>query len=610
MDIGDIWPYNSWRAGQREIAEAVRDSALEGNHLMVGYPTGAGKTAAALTGALAASLRGGFKVVYLVRARTQFQAPLRELKTITKRIQLDAVFLQNKRDLCLVRGVQLLPYDEFLRFCSELVRSGLCPYHRRASEVSVSLEGLLSPRELLARASEAGACPYELARRALSTADVIVAAYNYIFDPEIRRAFLSDLGTGLSEVLLIVDEAHNLPSAVISVLSKEITSRRVRAARREVSRYCRGGECEKVERDLYSLYSFMSKLRRAVERRGEIEVERGDLIEVAPNPDDLMRIAAVVESRVGRATAIRSVASFLKAVARHKPGYTLVAEPMDGDVALRNLCVSPAGEAGAVFQGVKSAILMSGTLPPRDYMVSMLGLEEGRVRELRIPLPWARRVKVMVMKGVSSRYVERGTATYGLMAHVIDELYMHLRRGVALVVAPSYDMAKAIRAYLRARPLFMEREDTKLEDVISAAQRYEKLLVLCVAWGKLVEGIELRSDGLSLIRLVVLAGLPVPEPNLLNRQLVEVLKYKVGDSDAAWRLVYMIPAAVRVAQAIGRSVRSERDYAAVAILDERVLDPYLSKYLATFGYSVEAANGVKELLSKYIEFARAMEEGG
>ncbi|RLF05323.1 MAG: hypothetical protein DRK00_04750 [Thermoprotei archaeon] len=354
----------------------------------------------------------------------------------------------------------------------------------------------------------------------------------------------------------------------------------------------------------------MSRLKRAVERRGEMEVERGDLIEAAPNPDDLMRVAALVESRVGRATAIRSVASFLKAVARQRPGYILVAEPTDGDVALKNLCISPAGEAGTVFRGVRSAILMSGTLPPHDYMISMLGLEEGRVRELRMTLPWARRVKVIVMKGISSRYVERGAATYGFMAHVIDELYSRLARGVALVVAPSYDMAKAIRAYLKARPLLIEREDTRLEDVISAARRYDKLLILCVAWGKLVEGIELKSGEYSLIKLVVLAGLPVPEPSLLNRRLVEVLRYRVKDGDAAWRLVYMIPAAVRVAQAIGRSVRSERDYAAVAILDERVLDPYLSEYLASFGYSMEVAGDVEELLSRYIEFVEMMEREG
>ncbi|RLF04371.1 MAG: ATP-dependent DNA helicase, partial [Thermoprotei archaeon] len=155
MDIGDIWPYDSWRAGQRRIAEAVRNSVLEGVHLMVSYPTGAGKTAAALTGALVASLSEGFKVLYLVRTRTQFQAPLRELRAIAERVELDAVFLQNKRDMCLIKGVQLLPYDEFLRFCGELVRSGLCPYYRRASEIDISLEGLLSPEELLTRAIEA-----------------------------------------------------------------------------------------------------------------------------------------------------------------------------------------------------------------------------------------------------------------------------------------------------------------------------------------------------------------------------------------------------------------------------------------------------------------------
>ena len=603
-----LWPYSTWRPGQREIAEKVYRGVKERSHTLVGYPTGAGKTAAVLVGALAAARECGLRIIYLVRAKSQFQAPLRELRRIRRKLEFNAVFIQSKRDMCLIRGSSLLPYDEFLRFCNELVRAGLCPYYARSVKARVELSGIVEYRRLLAKAGEVGACPYELAKRALRNADIIVAAYNYLFEPDIRRVFLKEIGVNLEDVLLIVDEAHNLPQAVVNILSKEIRRQWVKVARREVSRYCVGEGCERLVRGLYALYSFMGRMRRVV-RRGEVELDRGELMEVAPNPAELSRAAALIESRVQHASVLRRVAAFLRVALERRAGYTLVAALSDGDVSLRALCISPASETSRIFRAISGSILMSGTLPPRDYMVYMLGLGEERTRELRLPLPWANRVRMVAVRGVSSRLVERGARTYRLMAKAIDDLYSRLEWGTGLVVAPSYDMAKALRAYVKSRPIFMEREDTRVEDLVKAARSYERLLVFCVAWGKLVEGIELKLDGASAIRLVIIAGLPVPEPSVLNRKLVEVLRYKVCSSELAWRLVYMVPAAVRVVQAVGRSVRSERDYAMVAMLDERILEPYLKDYVSSFGYNIRVVTSVEQLSLEYESFL-ALVRGG
>jgi DNA excision repair protein ERCC-2 len=241
---------------------------------------------------------------------------------------------------------------------------------------------------------------------------------------------------------------------------------------------------------------------------------------------------------------------------------------------------------------------MSGTLPPREYMVHVLGLDESRVRELRIPTLWASNATVVALRGVSSRYVERVDATFEFMSKVLDELFARLSRGVALVVAPSYSVAKALRARLRSSPIFLEREGTRVSELLNAVRSYDKLMVLCVAWGKLVEGIELRLDGESLVKLIALAGLPVPEPNLLNKHLLSSLRARTGDFDAAWKMVYLIPAAVKAAQAIGRGLRSERDRVAVAILDERALEPTVKNYLEGLGYAVNPAESPEELLAK------------
>ncbi|MEM1508822.1 MAG: ATP-dependent DNA helicase [Thermofilaceae archaeon] len=594
MDFKEIWPYKEWRLGQREIAEAVYKYFLEGKHLLISYPMGAGKTAAVLTGSLAAVIDEGLKLIYLVKTRSQFQAPLRELKMLNRRVAFSAVFLQNKRDLCLIKGASVLQYDDFLRFCSELSRNGLCPYFKCLSKVK--MEGILSPGRLIRLASEAEACPYEVAKAALSQAEVIIAAYNYVFDPDIRKIFFSEVGVRTENITLVIDEAHNLPYTLIDVLSKNLSRKTVRKARQEVSRYYTGLNLAKLERDLYSFYAYMSKLEKIARKGcGEVELSISDLVDLIPSLDELARAAISIEVELERPSALRSIISFLSSISSSKHGFILTARIEDNDIILKNLCVSPAYKVRELFSNIRGSCLMSGTLPPRDYIIYTIGLEEEKTFELRMPPPWATRVKVLALRGVSSRFIERGFDTYEAMAKAIDGLFENLREGMALVVAPSYDMAKALRTHIKSHPILMEREDTSINDVVKSVKVNKKLILLCVAWGKLVEGIELRVNGRSLIKLVVIAGLPVPEPNILNKSLFEQLKYKVG-GETAWYSVYLAPAAVKVAQAMGRSVRSRHDTAIIAMLDERVLDNYVKSFLTSLGYNIAAVENIEELI--------------
>lgn len=598
MKLEKLWPYMAWRHGQAEIAEAVYYSTKQSRHLLVSYPTGAGKTAPALVGALSAALEHELRVIYAVRTKAQFQAPRRELSLIAKRTDIRAVFLQNKRDLCLIKGAKLLPYDEFLNFCSELVRSGLCPHYALARGISCSVRIL--DVESLFNVAGSNACPYEVARSALKEADVVVAAYNYIFDPAVRRVFLEDVGAGLDRVLLIVDEAHNLPYSLASILSRELSERVVRAARREVARTLKRVD---VEKSLYVLLATLRKLRRiSAEEISESEIARSDLLEAAPNAVELSRLVPLVERNLGRASALRKLAAFLQLLESERPGYVVAARVEDGDFKLVALCTSPSRGSAPVFSNVWGSVLMSGTMPPKQYLVNLLGLEDWRTDEIRLRSPWAVNVGIVVTKGISSRFVERGEAMYEAMADFIDGLYARLRSGVCLVVAPSYNMAKALRPYLKATPLLVEREETRFSEVEEAVKRYDKLMVVGVAWGKLAEGVELKYDGRSAVKLVIVAGLPVPEPSILNKRLVENLKHKVKSSEEAWRLVYMVPAAVKVAQAIGRSVRSESDRAAVAILDERALEPDVKSYIESFGFALEPVVSLEEAASKLERF--------
>ena len=78
------------------------------------------------------------------------------------------------------------------------------------------------PRDLEAlRAAgrEARLCPYEITRAALPFNDIWIGDYNYVFAPDSRGVFYERPGFNPAETLLVIDEAHNLPSRVANAWS-------------------------------------------------------------------------------------------------------------------------------------------------------------------------------------------------------------------------------------------------------------------------------------------------------------------------------------------------------------------------------------------------------
>ena len=66
---------------------------------------------------------------------------------------------------------------------------------------------------------------------------VIALSYLYIFDPVIRTAFLKNLETQLKNIILIVDEAHNLPETAINISSRSLSQYVLKQAEKEAIKF-------------------------------------------------------------------------------------------------------------------------------------------------------------------------------------------------------------------------------------------------------------------------------------------------------------------------------------------------------------------------------------
>ncbi|OYT61112.1 MAG: hypothetical protein B6U69_04290 [Thermofilum sp. ex4484_15] len=104
------------------------------------------------------------------------------------------------------------------------------------------------------------------------------------------------------------------------------------------------------------------------------------------------------------------------------------------------------------------------------------------------------------------------------------------------------------------------------------------------------------------MRAVIIAGLPYPEPSPRTLDLKRVLMGKLRDERRAWEEAFLVPMLVKVKQAIGRAVRSEKDRAVTLILDRRALDRRVLGELKSLSRSVKVVNRISEVKNFFIEF--------
>ena len=312
----------------------------------------------------------------------------------------------------------------------------------------------------------------------------------------------------------------------------------------------------------------------------------------------------MLESGILTPSYLSKIYEFLKALYHMTYGFVVYATTTPEGFTVKCQCVDPTITSRDVFSKVYAAILMSGTLQPTDYLVSMLGLERRRIIEHRIRADFSKQVKLLVYTRLSSRYVERSDENYKRIAKIITILFKKLSSDVALAVFPSYEYMKKVNVFLPdeiRKNSFPEREDTRLRDVEEFIKKRGKSLVLAVAWGKLIEGIELRRER-SLIKMVILAGLPVPEPSIVNVKKEELLTARFLDAEKGWKYTYIVPAVIRLLQAIGRAVRTEKDRAFVLILDRRIIESDLKSIVEIHGYKMETTDKFNEIVEKLEAF--------
>ncbi len=225
---------------------------------------------------------------------------------------------------------------------------------------------------LRAAGRDAKICPYEITRTALAFNDVWIGDYNYVFAPRNRSLFFEQPGFAAARTLLIIDEAHNLPSRVADAYSHALTVADALAARDEFHR-TRAPATFVTAWDHWC--HFLSHRRATAALTPDAEDDARHLLE---NIGRLTQSTALDYAALGpHASALlwQTAQAIEELNATTLP--RLWWSPRDGELALT--CLDAATAIGTTLREFGGVVLASATLTPVDGFTAACGLTENSV---------------------------------------------------------------------------------------------------------------------------------------------------------------------------------------------------------------------------------------
>ncbi|AOV94728.1 hypothetical protein AQV86_02270 [Nanohaloarchaea archaeon SG9] len=577
----NLFPFNEKREKQEKMMEKVR-SAIDREGTVVSHaPTGLGKTAASLTPGLEKALQGDEKVLFLTPRNSQHQIALETAKKI------------NERQDANVKTVDLIGKDHLCE-ADSISRTGEgpdCPRHdntftdsheltdKAKKKIKELQNEALTAEEVKKRCKDV--CAYQISLYMTQKADLIVADYFHIFHPAVRDIVLEKAEIDLSDTIIVVDEAHNLPSRTRSLFSNNLSVPNIDRAITEAEKFGYYPEQENLEQ----LKNEVLRLGR--EKLGQQEhedtVKKKDLKDPVDNFHSYEELIVDLEAAAEEVheekekSYCAGIAEFLEAWKGKDKGFVRSIKRVIGDGGDRRIqinysCLNPQISTEKPLNGSKASVLMSGTLTPPSMYVDLLGIDEEKNESVEFGSPFPEENKLeLVIPTLTTKYEERDESMRQKYAWYLSKSFEAVE-GNCAVFFPSYSFMYKIKEELQNhtdrkiftedRSLDKEGKQEVLDNFAATASEGDSVL-LGVAAGSFGEGIDYPGEKLKGVFIV---GLPLQRPDLETKGLIDFLDKKFGKG---WDYGYSYPAMNRAVQAAGRCIRSKEDEGVIIYMDKR-----------------------------------------
>jgi len=610
--VSAFFPYNSVRPHQDEFVSTVFNAVHERRSVLIEGSNGLGKTISALSACVPVAIEKNLKILYVARTHRQHDRVIEELRAIYNKHHVSGVSIRGRNEMCLNVFAQRGAFDSksLMEVCELLKAKGRCPYYVSVDERTYDylvLQQQVSTKpymasEIIQVCKKKQVCPYELVKSALSEAKVIALSYLYVFDPQIRTAFLKNLETEPGKIILIVDEAHNLPETAIDISSSTLSLFVMKQAELEANRFHnKDAEAfalffrEEVEKLIahVSREEIMSpeSILEIIEKKGNIKNPR-EFFEQLHDAGGAIRKTLLAEGKNPR-SYIHAMSEFLLKWVDTvgDSSYINVAssylnKERNRTAKLQIVALDPAKITEPVFSSTYANVIMSGTLQPLQAFEKITKLPPNTV-ECVVPSPFPKdHVFSAVCCGVSTSLEKRTPAMYQTMIQRIDEVVENTPTNTGVFTASFGVLNSLIEAGLEnklQKPFFHERRDMTSKANEKIVQDFKGFggkggaVFLGVQGGRTSEGVDFPGNQMN---SVVVVGVPYAEPTPRVKAQIEYYEKRFPGFGREYG--YILPAMKKASQAAGRPIRTLDDMGAIIFLDYRFSTSYCRNFLPSW----------------------------
>jgi DNA excision repair protein ERCC-2 len=621
-----LFPYEP-RPNQKVIMEHIGAALMGKGHVVAESGTGSGKTICSLAPALDFALKKKKKVLYLTRTNSQQKQVIIELRKINEKQGVFGIGMQGRQNTCRLLDdkpdLRSGTADELSRICGDLKKATLeggkgCKYYanlidrKTAGIRKTAAKDLPTVEEFIDLCRKEGdVCPYEANKALLRDAAVVTAPYVYFFNAQIRRSLLDWMGVHISDLVVIVDEAHNLADYARELRSWDLSVRALELAALEareigdpklheemhISEFCHmlGGMIGSIA-DEYVIDEDGLVPPKEVEARimsyitgtsRDVKVMVGNLV----THGDIIRERKRKRGKLPRSHIFKTALFLQDWMMLDEAEYAKLVVGGDNP-RLETYCLNPAVVTD-VLNECHSSVHLSGTLAPLIEYRDSIGLpEETACISLPSPFPKENRI-ILYTEGLTTKYetLARDRDMIPRMREAITAITARFRRNTILFF-PSFSLLARFSDLARdmGRDCFFEEQGMTQEELMATVHDFKLgkgSVMFAVMGGRISEGIDFPDRELE---IAVLVGIPFPKPTARQKSLLNYYDVKFGKG---WEYTVRAPTVRKMMQSIGRLLRRETDRGVALVLDRRMIQ---------FKADIPEARAAGELLPEIEEF--------
>lgn len=609
-EVKELFPYKSIRPIQDKLIYTTYSSLKQRKNVIIEGANGLGKTIAALTSCIPIAREKQLQIIHVCRTNKQADRVISELKEIGKKSTISGVSIRGRREMCLHPFVEKHADDSATAsvLCGQLKKLRKCEYHNRMNERLPHLQNTLkilkdtpaTSTDIQKLCDESKICPYELILKVIEDVTVVAASYQYVFNPNIREIFMNKVSRGMNEILLIVDECHNIIDTSIDISSDQLSIFSVRQALKEVKAFGKS-EFIRIVRGLAAQLEQNqehTEIEKKIDARNvlfELSREVGATIDLDYTEKMISAGMKIQYSYLARDKPPRSylhrIGQFLRKfiITRSRTEFLHLVSSYrtrgEGwGVRFEVISLDARFTTQSVFEHVYNSVHISGTIEPIEAYSKIVGMDALPLVTEVLDSPYdEKNVKGYIISDLSTKLNDRTPENYQKMCQIIGEAVNNTPANTGIFTASYVVLDGLLDARIEkqiTKPLFYESRkmtSSANDRIVNEFKSYSTeggAALLGVLGGRSSEGADFPGEQMS---TCIIVGIPYARPTTRIQSQIDYLDEQFDKKGREYG--YVIPAMRRASQAAGRPIRSLNDKGLIIFLDHRFAQNYTSRFL-------------------------------